>query len=74
LIQETPSGTLIKHKSPYVQAAASSLPDPTTLYKVLAVREYDQTSSLVNIGSETFPTLAAGHTLEWTEDWVRAHG
>jgi hypothetical protein len=66
-------GTMIKHKTPYAQAAASPLPDPTTLYKMLAVREYDEEGTLVEIGSETYPTLAEGHTLDWTEDWVRAH-
>ncbi len=56
------------------QAGGSALPEATVLYKVLAVREYDDTGALVAIGSETYPTLATGHTLKWVEDWPRMGG
>lgn len=51
---------------------SAALPPATTLYKVLAVREYDANGDLVDIGDETSP-LAAGHSYRWTEDWTRAH-
>lgn len=70
MISEGPGGTCIKHKP--TRATAASLPAATVLYKVLAVREYDENGALVAPGSESSP-LATGHALEWVEDWVRAH-
>ena len=50
---------------------SNSLPASTVLYKVMAVREYDENGTLVTVGSESYPTLDTGHTLDWVEDWVR---
>lgn len=74
MIQETPRGTLIKHKTPFAARGGSDLPDPTILYKTLLVREYDEDGNLVAIGSESYPSLAENHTLQWTEDWIRFGG
>ena len=42
------------------------------LYKVIALREYDENGDLVDIGDESNP-LAEGHELLPTYDWLRAH-
>jgi hypothetical protein len=42
-----------------------------SLYNVIAMREYDETGALVDIGDETVP-LPEGHYYEWTNDYVRA--
>lgn len=42
------------------------------LYKIIALREYNEKGELVAVGSETDP-LPAGHYHEQTWDWVRAH-
>jgi hypothetical protein len=71
MISEGPGGTCIKHKRPYDRGSASTLPEATVLYKVMAVREFlDSDNSLVAIGSETG---GAGRHYDWVEDWVRAH-
>lgn len=72
LIQETPGGTLIKHKTTMQRGSAAALPEATTLYMVMAVREFDADSNLVDIGSETDP-LPQGHYYDWTADWLRIH-
>ena len=43
------------------------------LYMVVAAREYDESGNLVPVGMESWPSLAAGHELYPTWDWVRAH-
>ena len=53
---------------PSMHVHVNDLPEPTTLYRVLAVREYDSGGDLVAIGSETG---GAGTMKRWTEDWVR---
>jgi hypothetical protein len=42
------------------------------LYKVVALREYDEDGVIVDIGDESDP-LAEGHSLRPTWDWVRGH-
>ena len=70
--QESPDGTAY-HTAP-VKPTSAALPACTTLYMVLAVREFDEDGDVVAVGSESYPTLAEGHTLEWVEDWLRLGG
>lgn len=47
-----------------------------SLYKVVALREYDENGALIAVGSESTyngGSLAAGHTLKPTWDWERLH-
>jgi hypothetical protein len=69
-VSESATGTFVRLRG--TLGGGDELPAATTLYKVLAVREYDENGTIVAVGSETVP-LPADHTYEWTEDWVRAH-
>lgn len=83
-IGTTPSGACFPIAEVWLNAAATvvsvrrtwwggditwSLPAATTLYKVMAVREfYTSDGSIVPIGSETG---GGDRFKDWTEDWVR---
>jgi hypothetical protein len=56
----------------YPSAVRFEVRGTETLYKVVALREYDETDTLVAVGSESSP-LDTGHSLQPTWDWVRAH-
>jgi hypothetical protein len=63
----TPQGTAYHAEAQ--KAQSGPLPAATVLYKVMAVREfYDSTGLIVAIGSETGGT---GRHYAWVEDWVR---
>jgi len=61
----------LSHVEVRPRAYPAGLPTPPYLYIGLHGREFDETNTIVPVGSESWPSLDTGHYLAYTPDWKR---